>query len=388
MAPFESSSSLLSSLRSKLTLALHIASLISLITSTTGCHFISIFSFGDSLADTGNLCSDGRLIIDFIAEYLGFEPLKPYLGISNGEVKNWKIKEGVNFAVAGATALNQDFFEEKGIASFLTNNSLSIQLRWFKELLPTLCNSSSSCNKVLEKSLFVVGEIGGNDFNKPLVARRSLAEITNFVPHVIDEISSTISELVDLGAQTLMVPGNLPIGCIPMYLTMYESKDTNEYDEAGCLKWLNKFAEYYNERLQAELNHIQLLHPHAKIIYADFYNSALPLYRFPTNFGFTGLKACCGSEGAYNFNASLGKCGDAKVKACDDPSKYISWDGIHMTEAAHRWIVKGLLSDNGHCSSDYVAESGTFGLMNNNVKFECFNINSQLVSASNALAYA
>ncbi|KAI9096274.1 hypothetical protein K1719_025993 [Acacia pycnantha] len=55
MAPFESSSSLLSSLRSKLTLALHIASLISLITSTTGCHFISIFSFGDSLADTGNL---------------------------------------------------------------------------------------------------------------------------------------------------------------------------------------------------------------------------------------------------------------------------------------------------------------------------------------------
>ncbi|KAK4259674.1 hypothetical protein QN277_005982 [Acacia crassicarpa] len=270
MAPFQSSSSSLSPLRSKVTLALHVASLISLITRTTGCHFISIFSFGDSLADTGNLyltsqpppfhycyfppfgqsyfgrptgrCSDGRLIIDFIAEYLGFEPLKPYLGIKNGEVKNWKIEEGVNFAVAGATALNQDFFEEKGIASFLTNNSLSIQLGWFKELLPTLCNSSSSCNKILEKSLFVVGEIGGNDFNKPLVARRSLAEIENFVPHVIDAISSTISELIDLGAQTLMVPGNLPIGCIPLYLTMYESQDKDEYDQAGCLKWLNKFA--------------------------------------------------------------------------------------------------------------------------------------------------
>ncbi|XP_054778637.1 GDSL esterase/lipase At1g28580-like [Prosopis cineraria] len=395
----ESSSSLLrSSLGSTVALALHVASLISFINSTTGCHhhyFTSIFSFGDSLADTGNLyfssqpppfhysffppfgqsyfgrptgrCSDGRLIVDFIAESLGIQLLKPYLGIKNGQIQNWTVEEGVNFAVSGATALNADFFEEKGIRSLFTNNSLSIQLSWFKELLLSLCNSYSSCKKVLEKSLFLVGEIGGNDFNRPLLVRRSLEEITTFVPHVINVISSTIRELIDLGAHTLMVPGNFPIGCTPLYLTMYESKDKNDYDEAGCLKWLNKFTEYYNERLQAELNQIQVLHPQAKIIYADYYNAALPLYHFPTNFGFSGLKACCGSEGPYKFNASSRKCGEPGVNACDDPSKYISWDGIHMTEAAHRWIVKGLTNE--HCDA---AEFSTLrGLINNNVQFEC-----------------
>lgn len=92
-------------------------------------------------------------------------------------------------------------------------------------------------------------------------------------------------ELINLGARTFMVPGNLPLGCNAIYLTLYESKDKKDYDEGGCLKWLNKFAEYYNERLQAELSQLRGLHPNTNIIYADYYNAALPLYHFPTKFG-------------------------------------------------------------------------------------------------------
>ena len=60
--------------------------------------------------------------------------------------------------------------------------------------------------------------------------------------------------------------------------------------------------------------------------------------------GFTGgaLTACCGGGGPYNVNTSA-KCGDPSVSACDDPSKYVSWDGVHLTEAAYRWITNGLL---------------------------------------------
>lgn len=35
--------------------------------------------------------------------------------------------------------------------------------------------------------------------------------------------------------------------------------------------------------------------------------------------------------------------------SCNDPSKYISWDGLHYTEAANKWvadqILDGSLSD-------------------------------------------
>ncbi|KAJ7964782.1 GDSL esterase/lipase [Quillaja saponaria] len=336
--------------------------------TVVGSCYTSIFSFGDSLADTGNLyfafqevqcffppygetyfhhptgrCSNGRLIVDFIAEYFGLPLLKPYMRIKNGELEDANVEKGVNFAVAGATALGIEFFDEKGIKNVPTNYSLRIQLDWFNEMLPSICTSSSSCKSVLGSSLFVVGEIGGNDYNYPFILKKSVEEITTYVPQVVTAITSAIKELIELGAVTLVVPGNLPIGCSTGYLTDYMSADEEDYDEAGCLRWLNKFAEYHNEQLQIALNQLRDLHPHTNIIYADYYNAALRFYRAPHQYGFRGsaLKCCCGSGGPYNFNVTA-LCSEA-VKPCDDPSQFVGWDGIHLTEAAYRWIAQGLL---------------------------------------------
>ncbi|KAL0011267.1 hypothetical protein SO802_006375 [Lithocarpus litseifolius] len=338
------------------------------IKGVVGYCYTSIFGFGDSLVDTGNLyflpaqnhsclsppygetyfhhptgrCSDGRLIIDFTAESIGLPLVQPYLGIKNGSGKS--IQEGINFAVAGATALDASFFVERGI-DISTDISLGVQLDWFREILPSLCNTSSKCNEIFGSSLFLMGEIGGNDYNYPFFLHRSIEEIQTFVPLVIKAIASAVNELIELGAVTLMVPGNLPIGCSAAYLTYYETADTDQYDpETGCLNWLNKFSEYHNDQLQIELSRIQALHPHTNIIYADFYNSSMRFYRNPSQYGFTrgALTACCGGGGPYNCNTSA-ECGDPSVRACDDPSKYVSWDGVHLTEAAYRWITNGLL---------------------------------------------
>jgi len=75
------------------------------------------------------------------AEHFRLPYLKPYLGFRNGG----NIEHGVNFAVAGATALDRSFFEEKGFVIEATANySLMVQIDGFKELLPSICNSSSS----------------------------------------------------------------------------------------------------------------------------------------------------------------------------------------------------------------------------------------------------
>ncbi|WVY94136.1 hypothetical protein V8G54_033224 [Vigna mungo] len=102
------------------------------------CSFTSIFSFGDSLTDTGNFYFERP-------SHHCFQP--PYaesLGLPL--VKAYKVKKntdgGINFAVSGATALEARFFEERGF-SVQTNNSLTVQLNWFKDLLPSLCNNST-----------------------------------------------------------------------------------------------------------------------------------------------------------------------------------------------------------------------------------------------------
>jgi hypothetical protein len=71
--------------------------------------------------------------------------------------------------------------------------------------------------------------------------------------------------------------------------------------------------------------------------------------------------------GPYNYNKSE-PCGNPGVIACDDPSKYIGWDGIHLTEAAYRLIADGII--NGPCS---VPQISTLCSINVNSGYEYFN---------------
>ncbi|KAJ0960948.1 hypothetical protein J5N97_001160 [Dioscorea zingiberensis] len=324
---------------------------------STGACFTSIISFGDSIADTGNLIftlnnshrvnrlpygetffhhptgrfSDGRLIADFIADALGLPFLAPYLPhYDDGR----SFTNGVNFAVAEATALNDDFFNEKGIQLDIKNISLDMQLKWFKEFLSFMCSSKEECEDKLSNALFLMGEIGGNDFNYPFLQGRSFEEVRTFVPLVINAIT-----------RTLLVPGNFPIGCIPAYLSFFHVSNAEDYDEAtGCIKWLNEFSEYYNQLLIKELDHLRKMHPHTTIIYADYYQALITIYQSPEKYGFQSspLVACCGAGGLYNYNLSC-MCGELGSTVCMEPSRHLSWDGVHFTEAAYRKIATGLL---------------------------------------------
>lgn len=95
-----------------------------------------------------------------------------------------------------------------------------------------------------------------------------------------------MQELIKLGAKTILVPGNFPIGCFPVFLTTSPSDHENYYDpETGCINWLNEISRYHNELLQKELNRIQEIHPRISLIYADYYNALLQIYLSPEEFG-------------------------------------------------------------------------------------------------------
>ncbi|XP_023644901.1 GDSL esterase/lipase At1g28640 [Capsella rubella] len=331
----------------------------------------SIISFGDSSADTGNYLhlsdvnhlpqaaflpygesffhppsgrySDGRLIIDFIAEFLGLPYVTSYFGS-----QNVSFDQGINFAVYGATALDRGFLVEKGIESAFTNVSLSVQLNIFKHILPNLCISSSpDCSReMLGDSLILMGEIGVNDYNYLFFEGKSINDIKELVPLVIKAISSTIVDLIDLGGKTFLVPGNFPIGCYAAYLTLFQTVAEEYYDPfTGCLPWLNEFGEYHNEQLKKELKTLQKLYPHVNIIYADYYNSLYTLYKEPVKHGFRNrpLAACCGVGGQYNFTIDK-ECGYGGVSYCQNPSEYVNWDGYHLTEATHQTMAQGILN--------------------------------------------
>ncbi|CAN6842564.1 unnamed protein product [Brassica oleracea] len=79
----------------------------------------------------------------------------------------------------------------------------------------------ADCDQYFKKSLFFVGEIGGNDYNYPLLAFRSYKHAIDLVPSVINKIINVTSALIEEGAVTLVVPGNLPIGCSAVLLERF-----------------------------------------------------------------------------------------------------------------------------------------------------------------------
>ncbi|KAL2895765.1 hypothetical protein RDABS01_000763 [Bienertia sinuspersici] len=331
----------------------------------------AIYQFGDSISDTGNLirdnpigehsnfarlpygqtffhkptgrCSNGRLMIDFFAEYFKLPYLDAYLN------KEGNFTHGVNFAVAGSTALSTPTLAAQGIISPITNSSLGVQLQWFKSHLQSTCSTNSSdCKSKLEKALFII-ETGGNDFNYAFFQNKTVQDVYKMVPQVIATIKHAVEEVIQHGATQVVIPGNFPIGCMPIYLANFETNDISMYDKLHCLKELNEFAKFQNKILQQTIIQMQINHPKATIIYGDYFSALKGLLQHAASLGFDKhetQKTCCGmGDNAYNFNMTQ-MCGGNGVSVCPHPHKRVSWDGVHMTQHAYKVMARWLLKYN------------------------------------------
>ncbi|XP_060673651.1 esterase isoform X1 [Ziziphus jujuba] len=333
----------------------------SVVFSVEDCEFPAIFNFGDSNSDTGGLAaafpaflykpygetffhkpagrfSDGRLIIDFIANSLNLPYLSAYL-----DSQRTNFTHGANFATAASTiTLPNLIIPNGGFSPFY----LVVQYTQFVRL-KSLPQKTREANYVtiaeyFKQALYTF-DIGQNDLGQGFFSNMSIAEVNASVPDIINSFSTNFKNIYNIsGGTSFWIHNTGPIGCLPYILNTFPSA---QKDEAGCAKPYNEVAQYFNTKLKEAVVQLRKDLPSAAITYVDVYSAKYSLYTDPHNDGFEQpLVACCGYGGKYNYGS--GGCGETIqvngtqifVGSCRRPWTRVNWDGIHYTEAANKAV--------------------------------------------------
>ncbi|XWS21622.1 hypothetical protein CRYUN_Cryun30bG0070300 [Craigia yunnanensis] len=329
------------------------------------CDFPAIFNLGDSNSDTGGYAasfypptspygdtyfhmparrfSDGRLMIDFIADAFGHPFINAYL-----DSLGTNFSHGINFATAASTIrLPNRIIPNGGFSPFYLDLQY-LQFEQFKsrsEMIRErggLLASLMPKGEYFPKALYTF-DIGQNDLGEGFFANLTIQEVNASVPDIVNKFSANIKNIYSLGARSFWVHNTGPIGCLPYVLTAFSLA---EKDSAGCSKPHNEVAQYFNLKLKEAVAQLRNELPSAAFTYVDIYSVKYSLFAEPQKHGFElPLVTCCGYGGQYNYNAEV-LCGGTItvngtkifVGSCDRPSVRVVWDGIHYTEAANKFV--------------------------------------------------
>ncbi|KAJ3683515.1 hypothetical protein LUZ60_013742 [Juncus effusus] len=322
--------------------------------------FSKIYAFGDSFTDTGNTrsttapysfgyvsnppygttffhrptnrYSDGRLVIDFLASTLSLPFIPPYLS------SNSDFSHGVNFAVAGSTAIEHAFYEKNNITIDIVQESIGTQLGWFDKFM-----KEKGGEKDFDDALFWVGEIGVNDYAYSVMSPDLSTDLIRSL--VIKNVANFLEALLKRGAKHMIVQGVPLTGCLPLTLSL---TPTTDRDSLNCSSEVNKQSQIHNTIFLTKINQLRKKYPSATISYADYSAAHYTIMKNPKKYGFTQpFKTCCGSGGGdLNFDF-FNTCGSPGVKSsCPDPLRYVNWDGVHLTESMYR-VVSDLFFKRG-----------------------------------------
>lgn len=332
---------------------------------SNACPFPAIFNFGDSNSDTGCVSalfgrlsppngrsffgkpsgrySDGRLIIDFMAEKLGL----PYLNAYLDSVES-NFRHGANFAASGSTI--------KPVPS-MNPIHLSIQLSQFEQLKDrtielynqakrSYAQSSLPRPEDFSKALYTM-DTGQNDLHAGLTSMTE-EQVRTSIPSIIDHFASVVEKLYHQGARAFWIHNTGPIGCLPYFVVNYPPKPGNA-DQIGCVKSYNEVAQEFNKQLKDRMSQIRTKFQDALLIYVDIYSAKYSLISEAKEHGFVDpLGYCCGHHGDC-WERTIVNGTEVNRDSCSNSSEYISWDKIHYTEAANNWvgrrIMNGSLSD-------------------------------------------
>ncbi|KAE8056665.1 hypothetical protein FH972_013413 [Carpinus fangiana] len=300
-----------------------------------------LFVFGDSLSDDGNnnnlvtlaksnyppygidfpegptgRFTNGRTIVDFIAEFLGFDNYIPPFATARGR----EILKGVNYASSAAGIRNETGQTQGDRISMdrqLKNHQTSLL-----EINRMLGNHNKSTAEYLSKCIYVVA-IGSNDYLNNYFLPQYYPTSTIYTPQqyavvLNDQLSQQLTSLYKNGARKFALFGLGAIGSTPLVRSSCGS-GTNG---SACVDNINNVVELFNVGLKS---HVAVLNYNLTCGSFIFINSTGITSTSPLLASLVSNVSCC------EVSSTTAKCVPFG-STCSNRSQYAFYDLVHPTE--------------------------------------------------------
>lgn len=308
----------------------------------------NLFSFGDSLSDSGNSKSVSQSAIGFT-----FPPAPYYDGrFSNGPVAVeylWQKfnpgstafknslspdNQGTNYAIGGSSSGLQNYLElnpsvvSAGLSTAYSKKGNAWQLKGFGDQNNTFDPETSLFsvwyfpNDVFWSNNSSPNSLPGTYTGDPGPVIGPPAGFSAVVSNAVDNIVGTITKLADsYGARHFLVPNSALIG------------NTPEFAGTPQQNVLNQLSAGFNNSLQTNLNILSSQRPELDIIQFQTDDLQQEILNNPSLFGFTDVNTKCINNMTCVTNAG----GAAK--------EWFYWDGTHPTTTGHEIFAQRMYQD-------------------------------------------
>jgi phospholipase/lecithinase/hemolysin len=320
----------------KLCLAAFVVSLGVACTPATAA-YTSIFAFGDSLSDAGNLFSEsggtiplapyadghfsnGPTWVEDLSQMLGLGTMKPFLTSPNG----------TNYAFGGAQSGPTD------INPFDPNSPVHIDL-------PDQIIAFNLVDPNPVKGALYTLDIGANDIMNALQAfsenKISYDEVETVVEQAEANTIDSVKSLVGLGARSLLFYEVPNLGLTPRFDGTVLEMDASDLAASFNAAVLKGLAGFKSDGLN--------------VFTLDTYDLLGEIKADPSEFGFTNVSGPCWT-GSFTDPNSGTLCSPTQA----GQNQFLFWDGVHPTAAGHLLTAEFALD-----ALNAVPEASTWAMM-------------------------
>ncbi|KAM2450949.1 hypothetical protein COP1_008503 [Malus domestica] len=302
-----------------------------------------LFVFGDSYADTGNnrksvatswkqpygitfpgkpsgRFSDGRVLTDFLARFIGVKSPIPYrfrkVGVNH-------LKYGVNFAYGGTGVFK----------TLVLDPNMTTQIDFFQKLIE---NGSIFTPKDLHSSVALVTG-PGNDYGTYIATNGSVQGWQPFITSVVNQLSVNLKRIYALGVSKVVVTALQPLGCLPSRTASFSFQQCNVTE--------NALVVFHNLLLQQAVAKLNKETKNSFII-VDLYASFMSVFKNKGDLGSikfdNPLRPCCIGISSGRFCGSVDESGAKKYTICKNPESAFFWDTAHPTQQGWRAVYSAL----------------------------------------------